>query len=436
MFLQVIALFLSLLVPCAESYCNWNYCNGQVQGGSWCNANEAQCVACGSGSQWCGSPTPSGPTPTPPSPPTPINGQTASTTRYWDCSGGSCGCAYIPAGLSEATPAHCHSNALFAAPAGNVYNAKFYGTAAVSSVLGGTSWLGPACGTCWKVTGTSNIAGHEGVATTLVLRGVNTCPAGNYQCENSNPHFDIAAPGFDWAGSSISNSCSLVEPGELDGFTSCGTWMIESSNPESNCDCTRFNDPVLQAGCQNFRSLYWDNPAVTYEVTDCPPEMGNPCGYPYPPIGEIPDTCASPTTLPPSPPTPVTDQPTASPVFVNETPSPTKKTPSPTKTTPSPTKQPPKAPIQAPITTTFVPTKSPEALPSIDEPACCSQDFVTCGSGWCSFNDVNCAGCGGVWMVPGNNNCTPRYGQCTQNEDGCCPPATCEGSQYYKQCVY
>merc|ERR1711981_1073957 len=52
----------------------------------------------------------------------------ATTTRYWDCSGGSCGCGYG----DPNHPAMCNSNALFAAPGGNEYGATFYGTAALS----------------------------------------------------------------------------------------------------------------------------------------------------------------------------------------------------------------------------------------------------------------------------------------------------------------
>ena len=55
-------------------------------------------------------------------------GGMASTTRYWDCSGGSCGCGYG----NGSNPTFCSSNALFSAPSGNKWGAKFYGTAAVS----------------------------------------------------------------------------------------------------------------------------------------------------------------------------------------------------------------------------------------------------------------------------------------------------------------
>jgi hypothetical protein len=56
------------------------------------------------------------------------------------------------------------------------------------------------------LTGTANVAGkhHE---TTIVLKGTNFCPDGNDVCKGKKMHFDIAAPGFDFAGTSISNTC-------------------------------------------------------------------------------------------------------------------------------------------------------------------------------------------------------------------------------------
>jgi len=53
---------------------------------------------------------------------------TASTTRYWDCSGGACGCGF---GTNN-NYAYCHSNAMFEAPSGNQWGAKYYGAAALS----------------------------------------------------------------------------------------------------------------------------------------------------------------------------------------------------------------------------------------------------------------------------------------------------------------
>ena len=67
---------------------------------------------------------------------------TATTTRYWDCSGGSCGCGFGSSDL----PIHCSSNALFDAPPDNEYGATYYGAAAISAALGGDYWMSEGCG--------------------------------------------------------------------------------------------------------------------------------------------------------------------------------------------------------------------------------------------------------------------------------------------------
>ena len=49
--------------------------------------------------------------------------------------------------------------------------------------------------------------------------------------------------------------------------------MIDSQDPEVGCDCSAFNDETFRTGCQNFLSLYWDNPTVAYEEVVCPEEL-------------------------------------------------------------------------------------------------------------------------------------------------------------------
>jgi len=217
----------------------------------------------------------------------------ATTTRYWDCTGGACGCAYLPFGDDD-LPAHCHSNAMFAAPEENAYGAKFYGTAAISEALGGGNWLAEGCGKCWKVTGTSPITSET---TTLVLKGTNFCPPSNAPCSGGKAHFDIAAPGFDVPQYSLSNTCDIVEVSELKGMQACSNWMMGNKDPSINCDCSLFNDPVLRTGCENFLSLKWDNPEVEYEEVNCPRELGQlPCwnenGGRYP--EGVPSRCSDP----------------------------------------------------------------------------------------------------------------------------------------------
>mmetsp|Transcript_30396 Transcript_30396/g.64116 ORF Transcript_30396/g.64116 Transcript_30396/m.64116 type:complete len:380 (-) Transcript_30396:963-2102(-) len=279
-----------------SGYCNWgpagtgasSVCDGDVQGGDTCNEGQSNCED-GCGGRWCtndGGPAP--PTPTPPT-----GGQTATTTRYWDCSGGACACAYIPTGFSDQEPAHCHSNAMFVAPAGNPFGATYYGAAAVSASLGGGNWMADACGKCWKVTGTSNAPGYGGVETTLILKGTNFCPDDNPLCD-AGPHFDIAAPGFDVTAYSLAHTCPEREPEEAAGFAACETWLIGNLDPDLGCDCSLFNSPTLRRGCENFYNLKWDNPVVTYEEVSCPPELADlHCEHPYALEANMPETCSS-----------------------------------------------------------------------------------------------------------------------------------------------
>ena len=45
-------------------------------------------------------------------------------------------------------------------------------------------------------------------------------------------------------------------------------------------------------GCENFYSLKWDNPTVTYIEVDCPPELSSlHCSYPYALEESMPETC-------------------------------------------------------------------------------------------------------------------------------------------------
>jgi len=144
--------------------------------------------------------------------------------------------------------------------------------------------------------GTSNIDGYTGITTTLVLKASNYCPPENLSCSGDKAHFDIAAPGFDFRGASKSNVCSSREQDEEAGFKSCEFWMINSGDPNELCDCSSFSNPVLENGCENFRTLYWNNPQVEYEEVTCPEELSRlPCwtknGNQYP--NSTPEFCTS-----------------------------------------------------------------------------------------------------------------------------------------------
>ncbi|CAB9522802.1 expressed unknown protein [Seminavis robusta] len=321
---------------------------------------------------------------------------------------------------------------MFAAPAGNTHGATFYGAAAVSEALGGSWWLPEGCGKCYKLEGQSNIPGHDtSTITTVVVKATNFCPPANPACSNGAIHFDLAAPGFDFAGNSISNTCEDREPDEKAGFAACGGWMIDSQDPNEGCDCNTFNNAVLRDGCENFKSLQWNNPSVQYEEVDCPLELAQlPCWeengntYPWP---DVPALCAdplvnsnpvpSPPATPAAPTNPPTPNPTNPPV------------------NPAPTNQPTKKPTPAPQTPN--PTNPPVSPTPASSDACCSIDFKTCGGGCDSVGE--CASCGErVWLPTGDltSSCIPRWtGGCNSDSD-CCQGLYCDtvSNQYWLSC--
>lgn len=76
--------------------------------------------------------------------------------------------------------------------------------------------------------------------------------------------------------------------------------MIDSQNPDENCDCSLFMDPVLRDGCENFKGLYWNNPQVSYEEVTCPEELSrtfcwllDDSANDWPSNDAIPEFCSS-----------------------------------------------------------------------------------------------------------------------------------------------
>ena len=170
----------------------------------------------------------------------------ATTSRYWNCYGGACGCGFG----SDNKSTKCHSNALFAATPGNTYGALFYGTAAISPNLGGGEWPDTkempymGCGKCFKLTGTSNVDPEVKNDTVIVVKATDYCdPTANPLCANSegipSNHFEIAAPGFNNPGEeSLKANCDRVgEEPALRFPQTCQDWMVNTEDPNENCDC-------------------------------------------------------------------------------------------------------------------------------------------------------------------------------------------------------
>jgi len=84
-----------------------------------------------------------------------------------------------------------------------------------------------------------------------------------------------------------------------------------------------------------------------------------------------------------------------------------------------------------------VPSHSPTKEPIVGGEACCSQDFKNCADldDWCIENEENCNSCGGIIIYNAPLDCIFRWGDCTDDMDGCCSPATCQGDSNYAQCL-
>jgi len=134
--------------------------------------------------------------------------------------------------------------------------ATVYATAAAGDPI----WQGGAgCGKCYLLTAP---AGGK-----MIVRINNQCPG------NSNPvcksaHFDVAVPGFDYSGASVSNVCQ-TPPRNCDPSVNSA---VCAHGAISSCNCNAVgSDYVLQQGCRLFQQLPWgDNPSVQYSSIGCP----------------------------------------------------------------------------------------------------------------------------------------------------------------------
>ena len=74
--------------------------------------------------------------------------------------------------------------------------------------------------------------------------------------------------------------------------------------------------------------------------------------------------------------------------------------------------------------------------------SCCSQDFKNC-IGWCGTTQENCTTCNSdtslVWLSGGavTDDCTARWGDCTQDSTSCCSGLTCVyQTEHWSQCQH
>jgi len=169
----------------------------------------------------------------------------------------------------------------------------------------------------------------------------------------------------------------------------------------------------------------------------------SPCYLPYTEDGSRPPNkpeqfwnCAQITIVPTTP----TKSP--SPSLSPSTQSPTESqlpSMSPSKITANPSMA-PSEPVPTVKPKTSSPTESSAPSVSSYDDWCCSWDFKSCGpKSWCNESPNNCPICGGLTYMRKGSCAADKlamYDDCTDNEDACCEPLTCQGAtQWYKQCL-
>jgi hypothetical protein len=111
---------------------------------------------------------------------------------------------------------------------------------------------------------------------TAVVMKKNRCPPWTNGCGNNEPHFDIAAPGFDNLAYSTANICGNAGTGfdTKEQSAALGSWYNTCSD---TLKCIHLCDqlPVqFQAGCELFAAWGWTrgNPSsVKFKPVSCPP---------------------------------------------------------------------------------------------------------------------------------------------------------------------
>lgn len=236
--------------------------------------------ACGSGSSV--NPTPTSQPPALASPGG-WDSRVLKATHYWDCNGQGCDATTLqpwdenkyvsPPGYGPQNP-NDHGGAM--------YGEKMWLTGAASDSL--VALLGdndPCCGRddssggCGKCLLIQNPDAVNADWTAVVMKK-NRCPPWTNGCGADEPHFDVAAPGFDNLGFSTANVCG-IRAGT--GFASqsqsaaLGSWYNGCADTSQ---CMHLCDQLPAAfvsGCKLFASWGWtrgDPASVKFKAVACP----------------------------------------------------------------------------------------------------------------------------------------------------------------------
>lgn len=222
-------------------------------------------------------------------------------THYWDCSGQGCDAGtlqpwdknkYIsPPGYGPQDPMD-HG--------GPMYGEKLWLTGAASDAL--SQLMGDDDGCCGADPNDGGIGGcgkcalvqnpnSEHPEWTAVVMKKNRCPPWSNGCGANEPHFDVAAPGFDNLQYSTANICGK-RPGT--GFDSqqqsetLGKWYTRCKNTAECADLCDGLPSAFQKGCRLFASWGWqrgDPDGVKFRAVKCPRAFVDHVGSQFGPNG-------------------------------------------------------------------------------------------------------------------------------------------------------
>jgi len=220
-------------------------------------------------------------------------------THYWDCSGQACDATTLqpwdadkyvsPPGYGPQDPANF---------GGSVYGEVMWLTGAASDTL--TELLGDddeccgyedtgvgGCGKCLLVQNPDSI--HPD--WTAVVMKKNRCPPWTNGCGANEPHFDVAAPGFDNLAFSTANICGNTGTGFVNQTQSAylGDWWSHGCANTAECDYRCDWLPLeFQDGCRLFASWGWtrgDPVNAKFQAVECPAAFKNHISAQFGPNG-------------------------------------------------------------------------------------------------------------------------------------------------------
>mmetsp|Transcript_68151 Transcript_68151/g.131642 ORF Transcript_68151/g.131642 Transcript_68151/m.131642 type:complete len:443 (+) Transcript_68151:116-1444(+) len=232
------------------------------------------------------------------------HGNNMKMTHYWDCNGQGCDATTLQPWMETryiSPPGYGPQDPMdFGGP---LYGEKMWLTGAASDALSQLMGDDDGCcggdpndggvGGCGKCVLVQNPLSLHPDWTAIVMKK-NRCPPWSHGCGAGQPHFDIAAPGFDNLQYSTANVCGSRPKTGFDSKQQSavlGSWYTKCQDTAKCAYLCNQLPPAFQKGCKLFASWGWkrgDPSTVKYRAVTCPPEFQRHVGAQFGPKGAVP----------------------------------------------------------------------------------------------------------------------------------------------------